>query len=329
MDRDGIAALHRSSIVIDGHCDTIFQAMEEKRHFTEPAPPGTPAGDVDVPRLLQGGVTAQFMALCVNDEHHGAAQALIGLDSFLSAYNRCPDMLLATKAEHIQAAKATGKVAMLLALESSDALEGEIACLRQFYRLGIRAMSLTHNPRNRAADGVAEVVDGRRGGGLSAFGRELVQEMNRLGMIVDIAHLAPAGVEEVFALARGPVIASHANAYALRPHPRNLSDEQLRSLARAGGVVGVTCAARFLADGLTTLDMLLDHIEHIIKVAGVEHVGLGTDFDGFIGPRPIGLEDIGRLPNLTAGLADRGHSADDIRAILGGNYLRVIERICG
>lgn len=315
-------ALHRSSIVIDAHCDTIFVPFGERHDFAV----RSGKGDVDVPRLLDGGVTCQFMAMLVNDEHRGASRALAGLDILHSAMERCPDLLLATRAADIRAAKAAGKVAALLALESSDALEGEVAALRPFHRLGVRSLGLTHNRRNRAADGILDIGTG---GGLSSFGREVVREMNRLGMLLDISHLTPAGVTDVLAIAEAPIIASHSNAHALRPDPRNLTDGQLEAVARNGGVVCVTYVDKFLTDERPTLEHVLDHIDHIVSVAGIDHAGLGSDYDGFVGPKPVGLEDISCMPNVTTGLARRGYAPDAIGRIIGGNLLRVIERACG
>ncbi|MGQ9554120.1 MAG: dipeptidase [Anaerolineae bacterium] len=322
MTPEQVLALHRDSIVIDGHCDTILAASSQQRDFTK----RSESGDVDVPRLLEGGVTAQFMALCITDEHRGAVTALAGMDSLFSALARCLELTLATTAADIRQAKANGKVAAILALESSDALEGELGALRMFYRLGLRCLSLTHNLRNRAGDGIFEI---ETGGGLSAFGRDLVVEANRLGILLDLSHLSPAGVEDVLELTQVPVVATHANAYALRPYKRNLTDEQIKGVAKKGGVVCVTYVNHFLTEDEPTLAHVLDHIGHIASTVGIDHVGLGSDFDGFDGPRPRGLEDASMLPNLTAGLAARGYSEEDMSKVLGGNLLRVIERVCG
>jgi membrane dipeptidase len=219
-------------------------------------------------------------------------------------------------------------VAGILSMEGAEGLEGDLSVLRMVYRLGVRWIGLTWSRRNEAADGVAEL---RTGGGLTEFGVRLVEEMKRLGMMVDIAHLAPAGVRDVFELCDGPVVASHANAHAVCPVSRNLTDEQLESVARSGGVVGAVFYPAFITDGEApaTLDMLLDHIDHMVSVMGADHVGLGSDFDGFFGPSPVGLEDASALPNLTAGLVERGYTAEDVRKILGGNWLRVFRSVVG
>jgi len=212
-------------------------------------------------------------------------------------------------------------------MEGAEGLEGDLGVLRMVYRLGIRWVGLTWSRRNQAGDGVAEA---RTGGGLTEYGVRLVEEMNHLGMLVDIAHLAPAGVRDVFRVCQGPVVASHANAHALCPVPRNLTDAQLEGIASSGGVVGATYVPGFITDGeaSATLDMLLDHIDHVITVAGVDHVGLGSDFDGF-GGSPLGLEDVSCVPNVTGGLLARGYSDGDVAKILGGNWLRVIREVVG
>ncbi|MGI6209883.1 MAG: dipeptidase [Anaerolineae bacterium] len=322
MSEATASTVHRESTVIDAHCDSIFVPFGTRRDLAERGS----FGHVDVPRLLEGGVTGQFMALLVNDEHHGAARALEGLDIFYDTCARCPDLVLATTAADIRTAKAQGRVAALLALESSDALEGQLSSLRMFYRLGIRSISLTHNVRNRAADGILEAGTG---GGLSEFGRQVVQEAERLGMLLDISHLSPAGVKDVFALSRAPIIASHSNAYGVWPNPRNLTDAQLEGLARRGGVVCITYVDKFLTDDEPTLEHVLDHIEYVVRLIGAEYVGIGSDYDGFTGPHPQGLGDVTCLPSLTAGLLARGLSPEQVRAILGGNLLRVIGQVCG
>ncbi|MBC7260490.1 MAG: membrane dipeptidase, partial [Chloroflexi bacterium] len=237
-------------------------------------------------------------------------------------------LVLATKAEDIERAKQTGKVAAVVGIEGAESLEGELGLLRMFHRLGVRLLTVAWSRRNEAADGIQEA---RTGGGLTNFGLKLVEECNRLGIMVDISHLAPAGVRDVLEVSSEPVIASHSNAYALCPHPRNLTDQQLAALAEKGGVVGVTFVPSFIAEDRkeASLEKLLDHIDHIVQVAGVDHVGLGSDFDGFSPPPPAGLEDVTRLPAITSGLLSRGYAEDEIRKILGENFLRIFRQVVG
>ncbi len=325
--------LHQQSIIIDGHCDTLMNLQMRSDGF----PPALKQmeenkGHIDLERLKQGGITAQNFACYLSDQFlpaRAVRETLRMIDTFYRwQEENAADLCLATCAADIERAKAEGRVAGLLSLEGAEGLEGDLGVLRMFYRLGVRWIGLTWNRRNHAADGLSE---SRTGGGLTEFGVKLVHEMNRLGMLVDIAHLAPKGVEDVFALCEGPVIASHANARALCDIPRNLTDEQLERLAASGGVVGVVFVPSFITRGEepATLDMLLDHIDHIVRVAGIDHVGLGSDWDGFFSPPPVGLQDVSQTPNLTAGLLKRGYSAEAVQKILGGNWLRVIRQVIG
>jgi len=320
--------LHRDSIIFDGHCDTLLEVLDGKRKLSE----RSSEGHIDLPRLREGGVTAQVFAVFIEDRYlpAGAAkQTLRMLDTLYRELEaNAGSFILATKAADIEQAKSAGKVAAVIGIEGAESLEGDLALLRVFYHLGLRLVTIAWSRRNQAADGVHE---SRTGGGLSSFGVDLVKECNRLGILVDISHLSAAGVRDVLQISPQPVIASHSNAYALCPHVRNLNDEQLTALAEKGGVVGVTFVPSFLTEerNEASLDKLLDHIDHIVRVAGIDHVGLGSDFDGFGPPPPTGLDDVTRLPGITAGLVARGYSAEQVRKILGGNFLRVFRQVVG
>ena len=319
--------LHRQCIVFDAHCDSILDVLEGKRTLGQ----RSSEGHLDLPRLREGGVTAQIFAIYVRREYHGrsAHQTLRVLDALYTAFDRnSEDVVLATTAEDVERAKAEGKIAAIIGIEGAEALEGDLALLRAYHRLGVRNVGITWSLRNRAADGVNEA---RTGGGLTSFGFDLVEELNRLGIIIDVAHLAPAGVRDVLEVSQAPVIASHANAHALRAVARNLTDEQLEGIARTGGVVGVTFVPYFLDEDReqASLGHLLDHVDHIVKIAGIDHVGLGSDFDGFPPPPPTGLEDATCFPRITAGLLERGYGEDDVGKVLGGNFMRVFRQVCG
>jgi membrane dipeptidase len=321
-------ALHRSSIVFDGHCDTLLRMAEGKLKLSA----RSTEGHIDLPRLRDGGVTAQVFAIFVEDKYlpaGAAVQTLRVLDTLYDALQDNADaLLLATTVEDIESAKADGKVAAIVGFEGAESLEGDLALLRMFHRLGLRLLTVAWSRRNQAADGAWEA---RTGGGLTNFGLKLVEECNRLGIVLDISHLAPAGVKDVLQLSSAPVIASHSNARALCPSPRNLTDEQLQALADKGGVVGVTFVPAFLSEKSeeASLERLLDHVDHIARVAGIDHVGLGSDFDGFRPPEPKGLEDVTCMPAITAGLVQRGYAEEDVRKILGGNLLRVFRQVVG
>ncbi|MDI7277690.1 MAG: dipeptidase, partial [Anaerolineae bacterium] len=250
------------------------------------------------------------------------------LDVFYEAAAATPDLVLATRAADVRRAKTEGRLAGIIGLEGAEALRGDLGILRVLYRLGLRNLGITWSVRNEAADGVGEA---RTGGGLTEFGVRLVKEANRLGIMVDVAHLAPAGVRDVLALCDGPVVASHANARAVCDHARNLTDEQLEALAAKGGVVGVTFVPSFVAAERErqSVETLLDHVDHIVRVAGVDHVGLGSDFDGYDTAQLAGMPDATALPAITAGLQARGYSEEAISKVLGANWLRVFEQVAG
>jgi membrane dipeptidase len=334
------ASIHRDALVIDGHCDTLGSVAKDELDLTV----RRTEGHIDLPRLRAGGVTAQIFAVFTARIEYSAAPdpldlALRMIDALYQQLEAHGDQLvLATKAQDIERAKAEGKVAAILGLEGGEPLGEDqrrekqwdqplLDRLRIFHRLGVRNIGLTWSLRNALADGVFET---QTGGGLSNYGRAVVKEMNRLGIVVDIAHLAPAGVRDVLELSEAPIIASHTNARAVCDNPRNLTDEQLEGLARNGGVVGVTFVPVFVDPEQATLDRLLDHVDHIVRVAGVDHVGLGSDFDGYGGNKQMPeIRDAADLPAITAGLLARGYSETDVRKFLGGNYLRVFRQVWG
>ncbi len=314
----------RPTPVIDAHCDTLQRVLNGEGTLAT----GIPGGHVDVPRLRAGGINAQVFA-CWTPEpyqrHEATAYVLRLLGVFHQQVARHPDVLFPIlRASDLDRLEPGGAVGGILSLEGAEPLDGHIETLYAFHQLGIRWLGLTWNFRNAAADGVA---DASSGGGLTPFGEEVIKACDELGIVVDISHLAPAGVAHVLRLASGPVVASHSNARALCDHRRNLTDEQARAVAETGGVIGVTFVPSFLTQGSApaSLDHVLDHIEHFVRLVGVEHVGIGSDFDG-IGktPPPRGLEDAAHYGNLRAGLKARGFSEEDIAAIMGGNWQRVL-----
>lgn len=340
MNTPEAASIHQDALVIDGHCDTLGNVARDGLDLAK----RRTEGHVDLPRLRDGGVTAQIFAVYtarieqpVAFDHLDLALRMIdGLYQQLEAH---PDQLiLATTTRDIEQAKAEGKIAAILGLEGGEPLgedrrrtgryeEPLLDRLRIFYRLGVRNIGLTWSLRNALADGVFEA---QTGSGLTNYGRAVVKEMNRLGIVIDIAHLSPTGVRDVLELSEAPIIASHANARAVCDHTRNLTDEQLESLARNGGVVGVTFVQSFIHPQQATLDRLLDHVDHIVRVAGIDHVGLGSDFDGYWGDGQMPeIRDASDLPAITAGLLARGYSETDVRKFLGENYLRVFRQVWG
>ena len=319
--RGDFRLLHRTAVVVDVHCDTLSLLAEKGFSFA-----GGGEGQVDLPRLRAGGVDVQFFAVFVPPHCRGTylQRALEQVDLFHRIVAVCSEDLMAVRDyAGLEAAISGGKIAGVLAVEGGHILEGSLGVLRVLHQMGIRSLTLTWNGRNELADGVGE---SDTGGGLTGFGREVVREMERLGMLVDVAHLAPAGFWDVLRLARDPVIASHANSRAVCDHPRNLTDEQVRAIAATGGVIGVNFVPAFVDPAHPTLDRVVDHMEHLAAVGGVGCIGIGSDFDG-VSETVAGLEDVSCLPGLTGRLRERGWGGTDIQKVLGGNFLRVLKSV--
>ncbi|HJP93552.1 MAG TPA: membrane dipeptidase [Pyrinomonadaceae bacterium] len=358
--------IHRRAIVIDTHNDVTTPMTNDDYDLggTPPTPYRT-----SLARMKQGGLTAEFFSLYVKPwyvEHGGAARRTLDMiDSVYRAVERHPnDLMFATSAADIRRAKQQGKIAALIGIEGGHAIEDSLATLREFYRLGVRYMTLTWNNTNDWADaGRGE----KKHHGLSDFGRDVVREMNRLGMLVDVSHVSDETMSDALDVSKAPIIASHSSARALSNVPRNIPDDLLRRIAKNGGVVQVNFYSVFVdaatvspqsaerdkrlkaqqdalnekykndperlseesdkleaANPLPPLPIskLIDHIDHIVKIAGIDHVGIGADFDG-ANDMPEGAKDVSMLPNITYELLKRGYTERDIRKILGENFLRV------
>ena len=319
-----IASLHRQSILIDAHCDTLLALLDGERSLLT----RSDKGHLDLPRLQEVGMTAQVFALFVPDAyavHAPTAHALRMIHHLYASIEQANGLLiLARTAADIDAAHANGQVAAILGMEGAEPLDGSLELFHIFHRLGLRVLGLTWNRRNAAADGLNCA---RSGGGLTPFGEALVRACNEVGVIIDIAHLAPAGVRDVLDVSIQPIIASHANARALCDHPRNLTDEQIAAIAARGGVIGATFVPDFITRdrGQATLERFLDHVDYLLAVAGPDHVALGSDFDGMeASPEIASVID---LPKVTAGLLARGHAVEAVQKILGGNWLRVLRQV--
>ena len=367
--------LHREAIVLDGHADTPQRFVDEGWDFAGPLG----EGHVNLETAQTGGLTGGFLALWPEPlawKGRYAERTLELLAATREQVRRHPEQLrLGTTAEDVRDAKREGKFCVLLGIEGGHAIENSLDRLRQFYALGVRYMTLTWSNSNEWADSSGDLDDAGvvHHGGLTGFGREVVAEMNRLGMMVDVSHVADSTFWDVMRSTRAPVIASHSCARSLCDAHRNLTDEQLRALAAADGVCGVNFYPGFLDDGWRAawaatagarerllrarvgesiascgedlasdreffsrefsrehrrvrFEVLLDHIEHVAAVAGPDHVGLGSDFDGFA-ILPEGIDSAADLPRITEGLAGRGWSSANLRKLLGENMLRVMERV--
>ena len=206
-------------------------------------------------------------------------------------------------------------------------MEGDLGVLRVLYRLGVRLLTLTWNQRNQIADGIGE---SRTASGLTEFGLKVIDEMNDLGMLIDVSHLSETGFWDVIKRSKTPIVASHSNCYALCSHLRNLKDEQIKALTDKDGVIGITFVPNFLTQEKrkTAVKDVVSHIDYLVEKAGIDYVGLGSDFDG-TGGLPLGLEGVNKIPNITAELLNRGYMEGEIEKILGGNFLRVFKKVVG
>lgn len=322
----------RQSPLIDGHNDLPWAIRESKTapHDVEAYDlRRTTPGHTDLARLRAGMLGGQFWSVYIPGDTSIARQGyakvqLEQIDIARRVMAKYPDALQPiTTAAGFRDAFRRGRIGSVMGMEGGHAIENSLGALRAFYDLGVRYMTLTHNAHLDWAD--AHIANPRHGG-LTAFGKEVVREMNRLGMLVDLSHTSPATMSAALDVSEAPVMWSHANARALRDHSRNVPDSILRRLPRNGGVVMVTFVPGFVTDQpKATLSQVADHIEHIRNVAGVDHVGIGGDFDG-IDSVVEGLEDVSSYPRLFAELARRGWSDADLKKLAGENILRVFEQ---
>ncbi|MBM4183643.1 MAG: membrane dipeptidase [Gemmatimonadetes bacterium] len=316
--------------LIDGHNDLPFAIWESA---TAPGDVAAPAHDLrmhtpfqtDIPRLRAGMVGGQFWSVYIPYDSLGqgpAKRQLEQIDIAREIIERYPDAFeLALDASDVERIYGSGRIASLLGMEGGHAIESSLGALRSFYSLGVRYMTLTHNTSLPWADaGSGE----RLHGGLTEFGREVVREMNRLGMLVDLAHTSAEAMNDALDVSEAPVIWSHAGARAIHDHPRNVPDQVLRRVPANGGVVMVVFYPDFLTGReVATIGDVANHIEHVVEVAGIDHVGIGSDFDG-ITRVPVGLEDVSKFPDLLVELVRRGWDERDLAKLAGENVLRVM-----
>jgi membrane dipeptidase len=377
------AAMHASALAIDSHADTPQRFLDENYDLGDPLN----GGNFNLESAKQGGLGAEFFAIWAEPARYKGQYARRTLELIdavkRQAAKHADQMELVTTADGIERAHSEHKLAALMGIEGGHSIENSLALLRQYYALGVRYMTLTWNNSNGWADSSGDTDDANvphTKEGLSEFGKDVVYEMNRLGMMVDVSHVSDKTFFRVLAISRAPIIASHSNARVLCDAPRNLTDDMLRAIANSGGpeskggVVQVNFYSGFLSqpyrDALKKmqpeidkavsearvqaqtagrtftaedesklrkssmdhiprppLSVLIDHIDHIAKVAGVDHVGLGSDFDGVFGQLPEGIDSPADFPKITAALMERGYSSEDCRKILGGNPLRVMREV--
>lgn len=358
--------LHSQNIGMDSHIDTAQRVLIDRADITQ----RSPVGHADIPRLKEGGVNAPFFALWVPTYYSGAEairRTLDLRDAMQRVFDTHPEQIaLALTAADVERITKNGRIAAILTIEGGHQIDDDLAVLRMYYRLGIRSMTLTHFRNTGWAD---SSTDKPAHNGLTAFGKEVVREMNRLGMIVDVSHVSDKTFFDTLAVTTKPVLATHSSCRALSDVVRNMTDEMLQALAKNGGVVGINFGEGFVnqkdAEGLkadianataeppslsgkaldeyaadefrrdmkarpvfATVDDVADHVDHAVKVAGIDHVGIGSDFDGISSP-PKGLEDISKMPGLKAALKKKGYSDEDLKKIFGLNTLRVLREVTG
>jgi len=324
-----------SSIVFDAHRDIVYEVPAEQRSLMD----HLFSFDLHIDQMQAGGIDAEIFAICIAAEClriSPAAEALREIDAFQKELRENKShVMLATTVNQVREAKKRGLIAGILGLEGVEPLEGEVGLLRIFYQLGVRNMGITWNLRNAAGDGVLEQASGS---GLTRFGETLVKEANRLGMVIDVAHLASRGLEDVLRITERPIIDSHTASAALFPHRRNRGDRELEAIAKTGGVVGVVNVPDFLSpDGSkATVETLLNHVDHIVSVVGTDHVGFGADFDAWhshhrplVQPWVKDLEDATKWSGLSRHLRDRGYSDSDVQKLMGENFMRVLATVVG
>jgi membrane dipeptidase len=371
-------AIHASAIIVDTHADTPQRFLDDNFDIGNSDPKDT--GHLSLDKARAGNLGAEFFSIWVDpltNQGHYAKHTLELIDTVYEQAAQHPDrMMMAFSVADIERAHKQKKLAALMGIEGGHSIENSIRLLRDYYRLGVRYMTLAWSNTNEWADSSGDIGDPTipHHNGLTDFGKQVVLEMNRLGMIVDISHVSDKTFWDTIAASKAPVIASHSSARTLSNAPRNMTDDMLRAVAKNGGVVDVNFysgfddqsywdaesaqkkerdaavkeyLAKLKAAGQTPTYMdeehiqrqwmdkilrppfkvLIDQIDHIAKVAGVDHVGLGSDFDGVSGQTPEGMDSAADLPKITQGLLDRGYSAEDIRKILGGNVLRVFAEV--
>ena len=359
--------LHRKAIGADSHIDTLQWVIYQnadlgKRHDVY---------HVDIPRLFEGGMRNPYFAIYVPTYYSGSEairktlQLRDAMQRVLDAYPSKID--LALNASDVVRIQKAGKIAAVLTIESGHVIADDLAVLRMYHLLGVRSMTLVHFRNNNWSD---SSTDTAQHNGLTEFGKDVVKEMNRIGMIVDISHVSDKTFYDAMAVTTKPVIASHSSCRALSDFPRNMTDDMIRAVAKNGGVVGINFGGGFLhpndaeayrqrivnrgalqpmltgsdldeyarkdfingylkmSPTASSLEDVVKHIDHIVKIAGIDHVGIGSDYDG-IGTVPKGLEDVSKMPALTAALLKKGYTETEVLKILGGNHLRVLRAVTG
>ena len=360
---DKAKKLAQENIIIDSHIDVPHRIEKKWVDVTK----ATPDGDFDYPRAKQGGLNAPFMSIYIPAKFDNSPKATIRADKLIdyveAMVGRAPDKFaIATSTDDVQQQFAKGLISLPLGMENGSPIQGNLANLQHFYDRGIRYITLAHSQANHISDSSYDVR--RKWKGLSPFGKKLVAQMNKLGILVDISHVSDAAFYQVLEISQTPVIASHSSLRAFTPgFERNVDDNMLKALGKNGGVIQINFGSTFVTQQANewskkrnagqkkvaeklgkdsdeyknfrtefsaknplpyaTLDNVLDHIEYVVKLIGIDHVGIGSDYDGVGDSLPTDLKDVSSYPSLIQGLLNRGYSDENIIKILGGNFMRV------
>ncbi|MGS2719642.1 dipeptidase [Paraglaciecola aestuariivivens] len=355
--------LAQEQIIIDSHIDVPYRLEEKWVDVTQ----ATDDGDFDYPRAKQGGLNAPFMSIYIPASLDNSANSTRLADKLIdyveAIVGRAPDKFaIATSTQDVKEQFAKGLISLPMGMENGSPIQGDLANLHHFYKRGIRYITLAHSQANHISDSSYDLR--RKWKGLSPFGKELIKEMNKIGMLIDISHVSDAAFYQALALSQTPVIASHSSLRAFTPgFERNMDDDMIKALGKNGGVIQINFGSTFVTRQANawsnkrsaeqkkvaeqfgedseeyknfrakfsqqnplpyaTLDSVLDHIDHVVKLIGIDHVGIGSDYDGVGDSLPIDLKDVSTYPNLIQGLLNRGYSEQDIVKILSGNFMRV------
>jgi membrane dipeptidase len=322
----------QSSVLLDGHNDIPwkYRKLVDDRVFTDTLDlwVNQPALDTDIPRIRDGCLSAQFWSVYVSCEYQNKDAVRVTMEQIDVVYKleqAYPDVFaVVTKASEIKPLFDAGKLPSLIGIEGGHQIDSSLGALRMFYKLGVRYMTITHNCNTPWADANVDPNEMNPHNGLTDFGKNLIREMNRIGMLVDLSHVSHKTMADALDIAVAPVIFSHSNAYDLCEHPRNVPDSILQRLPKNGGVVMITWVPSFTTEeeGATLYDVC-DHIDHVKDLIGIDHVGVGADMDGIV-DKVIGLEDVTGYPPLFAALLKRGYSTEELHKMAGLNVMRVL-----
>jgi membrane dipeptidase len=321
--------IHKEALVIDSHCDTLMSFVTQLYGQPPPRRLGERGkrGHLDLPRMKEGGIDCQTFAMYTGRREGQPDALLMAMQMTDVFYQEMAEnkngIVPVVSASQIIEAKKLGVCSGLLAIEGAEPLMGDLGVLRDFYKLGVRMISFTWNWRTPFADGLSA---SRSGSKLTDLGVKAIEEMDKLGVVLDTSHISDTCFWDVAEVKKGPFIASHSNSRVVCNNKRNLTDEMLQAIADHSGVVGVNFAPDFVAKDGANVEKLVNHIDHIMNKIGPSHIGLGSDFDGIETP-PIGLEDASKMPNITRELVRRDYPEEDIKKILGGNHLRVLREV--